>query len=320
MSGATRSRPSIEIPEAKGESALAPMTDLSPHAPLRSSNATPASNSNSSTNDTTLLLTPTSSTTAAFLANYAQGLTPISSLTPSSQDPNMPGKGKGKKRRKFIKKKGTSTATTSKPRKSTIIPRELLDAFDKRSVKSTRGNDIDMESKQQEVLIAHSPSLMSPEQRRLVIKSAQSVSPSALQSFLRMSKHSFKNLLRRSPIIGRPPTIDPFHVERVCDAVKDAEQSKRALTREEVYQRLRNASERTAQEKHLPLPDKVGFESKLYRAATGAGIQFKMGQATTEARWLAERDIRNMVSMASRRRPSQNSSILWWLARITRRR
>ena len=249
--------------------------------------------------------------TAELLLYYSLGLTPIS--VQPLVDETKKGEGKGK-RGNLTKVCGDVIATTTSLSsisdsitttpstcKSKILPCTLLDAFNKRYVKPTRGNGIDCDSSQMETLVPQLPSSMSTEQRELIVNMSKSISPVKLRNFLRMDQNTFKNLLRRTPKKGRPSYISSYHQNRVFEEVKTCEEFKRALNREEVYARLEKAAEITFRERNCPLTiqDKLKLRLKLSRLADKAGIQFRRGQATTEARWLAERDIRNMVSMAS---------------------
>ena len=230
--------------------------------------------------------------TVTITPHYAEGLTPISSMTPTSSN-------RGNKASSALNKGEEPATTTPINKKTNDIPRALFHAFDKRFMKATRTSGIECDSEAMETMDAQSPSKMTQEQRQLVQAASKTVKTTTLRTFLRMDYGTFKDTIRRNSKMGRPSHISSDGLSRVHEAVTEAENSKKSLTRKEVYDLLTEEAATEAKGKNRPVPDPVQFSDQLCKLAKKAGIEFRKGQATTVARWFAERDIRNMVSMVS---------------------
>jgi hypothetical protein len=98
---------------------------------------------------------------------------------------------------------------------------------------------------------------------------------------------------------GRPSLISDEGFSRIHQAVEEAELDKKALTKSEAISLLKEEVIRTAKERNTDIPDLSSILHNSTRLLEKAGIIVRTGQVTTEARWIAGRDIRNMVSMAS---------------------
>ena len=187
--------------------------------------------------------------TVTVTPHYAEGLTPISSTTPTSSR-------KDKRASAAINKGKEPATTTLIAKKSNEIPRALFHAFDKRFMKATRTSGIECDTVAMETMDAQSPSKMTKEQRELVQQATKTVGIKTLRHFLRMGSSTFTNTIRRKSKMGRPCHISKEGLDKIHEAVTDAENSKKSMTRNEVYELLREEGINEAKVNKRPIPDK----------------------------------------------------------------
>jgi len=137
-------------------------------------------------------------------------------------------------------------------------------------------------------------------QRRLIRDCAVLVQPMVLRNYLRMKRQSLDHILKGapSPQVGRRPLMDAQAAREINARVSQAEQEKTAMTKQETLQLVRSAVEETARRDERSLSASPSIKM-LREQAARVGVRFIKGQSTTQARWKAGRDLRNMATMAA---------------------
>ena len=225
-------------------------------------------------------------------------LTPLSKVTPSSTAfSTIPAIPLRALREAITHPPGTDSI--DKTPKSNKIPKCLKDNFDLCPVRSTRAtNNVEV----YEIRTPLKVSLMSPTQRAAAVEATQTTIDKTLRKTLKISSHDLYHLKHRSHIKGRQSLITPEGLARLHLIVKEAETSRQALNENELKELFLNEAQKSYNDNKGPGDDPFDREKAVLSLRNWfklARIHLREGQITTDARWLAARDIRNMVSMCA---------------------
>lgn len=194
------------------------------------------------------------------------------------------------------------TVTTKEPSKKLFeVPKSVTEHFDNVALRSTRRNPIPDGKSKVKAKKATKPKDMTEEQRKAVaeVVKAGKLGRGVLNRYLGVSKFDVYHLKKRNRRIGRPKSISEEGQQRIYQAVERAEMEQQALTSSDVLELLKTEIKATCEATGKKPPSAFSIEKNKARYMKLAGVFENVGQVTTEARWVAGRDVRNMVTMAS---------------------
>jgi hypothetical protein len=180
---------------------------------------------------------------------------------------------------------------------SGVFSKEFLEAFEPRT---TRGGGFQWTQYGQALTINQKYQI----NKELVLGR---VSNAVLGSYLGISKQAVERIKAKfkgdqvpHDRPGRPPLLDNERVQELCDTIKQGQAEKKALTKPQTLDLIKNLAHDTALDKgRVPLKDCPADRKTVQKLYKHIKANVVKGQKTSPARGRESMDIRNFITMAA---------------------